>query len=65
MARDDYRIKIEIDDDQAGGLLETLGLALNDEAGELAEQLEKRRRTRSGTCSTRVSSGIRPTSTPA
>jgi hypothetical protein len=43
VARDDYRIKIEIDDDQAGGLLETLGLALNDEAGELAQELEKRR----------------------
>jgi hypothetical protein len=43
VARDDYRIKIEIDDDQAGGLLEKLGLALNDEAGELAEELEKRR----------------------
>jgi hypothetical protein len=43
VARDDYRIKIEIDADQAGGLLETLGLALNDEAGELAEELEKRR----------------------
>ncbi len=43
MARDEYRIKIEIDDDQAGGLLETLGLALSDEAGELAQELEKRR----------------------
>jgi hypothetical protein len=43
VARDDYRIKIEIDDEQAGGLLETLGLALNDEAGELAQELEKRR----------------------
>jgi hypothetical protein len=43
VARDDYRIKIEIDDEQAGGLLETLGLALGDEAGELAQELEKRR----------------------
>lgn len=43
MARDDYRIKIEIEDEHAGGFLETLGLALNDEAGELALELEKRR----------------------
>jgi hypothetical protein len=43
VARDDYRIKIEIDDEQVGGLLETLCLALNDEAGELAQELEKRR----------------------
>lgn len=43
MARDDYRIKIEIDDEHASGLLETLGLALNDEAGELAQELEERR----------------------
>ena len=43
MAKDDYRIKIEIDDEHAGGLLDTLGLDLNDEAGELAQQLEKRR----------------------
>ena len=41
MAKNDYRIKIEIDDAQAGGLLETLGLALNDEAGELAQELER------------------------
>jgi hypothetical protein len=43
MARDDFRIKIEIDDEQAGGLLERLGLELNDEAAELARELEKRR----------------------
>ena len=43
MAKDDYRIKIEIDDEHAGGLLDTLGLDLNDEAGELAQELEKRR----------------------
>jgi hypothetical protein len=40
---DDYRIKIEVEDEHAGGLLETLGLALNDEAGALAQELEKRR----------------------
>jgi len=43
VAKDDFRIKIEIDDDQAGGLLERLGLELNDEASELAQELEKRR----------------------
>ena len=43
MAKDDFRIKIEIDPEHAGGLLETLGLELNDEAGELAQELEKRR----------------------
>lgn len=43
MARDDYRVKIEIDDEHAGGLLDVLGLELNDEAGELAQELEKRR----------------------
>jgi hypothetical protein len=41
MARDDYRIKIEVED--AGGLLERLGLELGGEAGELARELEKRR----------------------
>jgi hypothetical protein len=43
MARDDYRIKVEIDDEHAGGLLERLGLELNGEAAELARELEKRR----------------------
>jgi len=43
VAKDDFRIKIEIDPEHAGGLLETLGLELNDEAGELAQELEKRR----------------------
>jgi hypothetical protein len=43
MADDDYRIKIEIDDGHAGGLLDALGLELNEEAGELASELEKRR----------------------
>jgi len=43
VAKDDFRIKIEIDPDHAGGLLDLLGLELNDEAGELAQELEKRR----------------------
>jgi hypothetical protein len=43
MARDDWRIRIEIEDEQAQGLLERLGLALSDEASELAQELEKRR----------------------
>jgi|SRR5665213_1463335 len=43
MAKDDFRIKIEIDDEHAGGLLDRLGLELNEEAGELARELEKRR----------------------
>jgi hypothetical protein len=43
MARDDWRIRIEIEDDQAPGLLERLGLELGDEASELARELEKRR----------------------
>ncbi len=41
--KDDFRIKVEIDPEHAGGILETLGLELNDEAGELARELEKRR----------------------
>jgi len=43
MAQDDYRIKIAIDDEHAGGLLERLGLELSDEAAELARELEQRR----------------------
>jgi hypothetical protein len=43
VAKDDFRIKIEIDPEQAGGLLERLGLELSDEASELARELEKRR----------------------
>ncbi|HVA30901.1 MAG TPA: hypothetical protein VMU58_06495 [Gaiellaceae bacterium] len=43
MAQDDYRIRIEVDDEQAEGLLERLGLALNDEAAELARELTERR----------------------
>lgn len=41
MARDDYRIRVEVED--AGGLLERLGLELGGEAAELARELEKRR----------------------
>jgi hypothetical protein len=41
VARDDYRIRIEVED--AGGLLERLGLELGGEAAELARELEKRR----------------------
>lgn len=40
---DDWRIRIKIEDDQAPGLLERLGLELGDEASELAHELEKRR----------------------
>jgi len=43
MTKDDFRIKIEIDPEHAGGLLDRLGLELSDEAGELAGELEKRR----------------------
>jgi hypothetical protein len=41
--RDDWRIRIEIGDEEAPGLFERLGLALGDEASELARELEKRR----------------------
>jgi hypothetical protein len=43
MARDDYRITIEIHEEGAGGLLERLGLELGGEAAELARELEQRR----------------------
>ena len=43
MAKDDFRIKIEIEDEHLGGLLDRLGLELNEEAGELARELERRR----------------------
>jgi hypothetical protein len=43
MARDDYRIKVEVGEDDAPGLLERLGLELGGEAAELARELEKRR----------------------
>ena len=43
MARDDWRIRIQLDDDHAGGLLERLGLELGGEAADLAKELEARR----------------------
>lgn len=43
MAKDDFRVKIEIDDEHAGGLLDRLGLELSAEAGDLAQELEKQR----------------------
>src|SRR5260221_8631253 len=43
VAQDDYRIRIAIDDEHAGGLPERLGLELSDEAAELARALEQRR----------------------
>jgi hypothetical protein len=43
MAKDDFRIKIEIDDEQAGGLLDRLGHALDEEGSDLAQELEQRR----------------------
>ncbi len=41
--KDDYRIRIEIEDEHAGGLLERLGLGLSGEAADLASDLEARR----------------------
>jgi hypothetical protein len=41
--KDDYRIRIEVDDENAGGLLERLGLGLSGEAADLASDLEARR----------------------
>ena len=44
MARDDWRIRIEVaDHEHAGGLLERLGLELGAEARELARELAERR----------------------
>jgi hypothetical protein len=43
VARDDWRIRIAIEDEEAAGLFERLGLELGDEASELARELEKRR----------------------
>ena len=43
MANDDWRIRIEIEDEHAPGLFERLGFALSDEASELAQELAKRR----------------------
>ncbi|MDQ3894717.1 MAG: hypothetical protein M3292_08660 [Actinomycetota bacterium] len=43
MARDDWRIRIELDEHEAAGLLSRLGLDLGSEARELARELEERR----------------------
>ena len=43
MAGEDWRIRIELGDEHAGGLLERLGLELNSEARELARDLVARR----------------------
>ena len=43
MANDDYRIRIDIEDEHAGGLLERLHLGLSDEAADIARELESRR----------------------
>jgi hypothetical protein len=43
MAGDDWRIRIEVAEEHAGGLLDRLGLELGDEARELARELEARR----------------------
>src|SRR6266540_2393607 len=43
MAGDDWRIRIEVAEEHAGGLLERLGLELDSEARELVRELEARR----------------------
>ena len=43
MAKDDFRIKIELDPEHAGGLLDRLGLDPDEEAIALARELEQRR----------------------
>jgi hypothetical protein len=43
MARDDWRIRMELGDEHAGGFLERLGLDLGSKARELAEELEAER----------------------
>jgi hypothetical protein len=40
---DDWRIRIEVEEAHAGGLLDRLGADLDEEARELARELEKRR----------------------
>jgi hypothetical protein len=40
---DDWRIHIEVEEDHAGGLLDRLGADLDEEARELARELEQRR----------------------
>ncbi|HLX31878.1 MAG TPA: hypothetical protein VKR79_03800 [Gaiellaceae bacterium] len=43
MASDDWRIRIEVEEEHAQGLLERLGGGLGSEARELAEELKERR----------------------
>ena len=43
MAHDDWRIRVELDEEHAGGFLERLGLELGSEAAELAKDLEEHR----------------------
>jgi hypothetical protein len=43
MARDDWRIRIELEGDRAGGFLESLGFGLSSRAKELAKELEEDR----------------------
>jgi hypothetical protein len=43
MARDDWRIRIELEGDRAGGFLQTLGFGLSSRAKELAKELEEDR----------------------
>jgi hypothetical protein len=43
MTRDDWRIRVEVEEEHAEGLLERLGLDLSSEARELAKELEGRR----------------------
>ncbi len=43
MARDDWRIRIELEGERAGGFLERLGLDLGSRARELAKELEDER----------------------
>jgi hypothetical protein len=43
MARDDWRIRVELESEHAGGFLESLGFGLSSHAKELAEELEKER----------------------
>jgi len=43
MAGDDWRIRIEVDEQHTSGLLDRLGAELSDEARELARELEARR----------------------
>jgi hypothetical protein len=43
MARDDWRIRVELEDEHAGGFLDGLGLDLGSKARELAKELEAER----------------------